>query len=67
MLSSHIGQVFQCLTFVLYKETLQWNAEIRTSEIRTMPKSEQTCVWFPDVRISDVRDFDLNQNFFPLS
>ena len=33
---------------------IQRNAEIQTTEIRTMPKLEHTIVWILDVRISDV-------------
>ena len=36
------------------KLNLQWNAEIRTSDNRTMPKSGHTVVPIPDVRFSDV-------------
>ena len=43
---------------------VQWNAEIRTYEIWTMPKFELFRVKFPDVQISDVRDFDFYQIIF---
>ena len=34
---------------------LQWNADIWMSEIRTMPKSKQNGLPFPDVRILNIR------------
>ena len=35
--------------------TIQWNAKIRTSDNRTTPKSEQTCVRTSRVWLSSVR------------
>ena len=34
---------------------VQWNAEIRTSDNWTTPKSKQNGLPFPEVRISDIR------------
>ena len=43
-----------CLFLNCNANSVQWNAEIRTSEIQTMPKSTLFCVRFPDLRISDI-------------